>query len=173
MYSVYVLIFSNNKKYFGITSQKTEYRWNNGKGYKGSKLVYNAIQKYGWENIEHNILYSELNEQDAKEKERYLILKNKTYIKKYGYNLTLGGETVIHSIETRIKMSMSRTGKKNKPKTEEQKNKVRKRVMNLDTKIIYKSTLDAECKTNIDSSSISKVCRNERKTAGGYHWKYL
>lgn len=36
----------------------------------------------------------------------------------------------------------------------------------------YFSALDASHKTNIDSSDISKVCRRERKTAGGYIWRY-
>ena len=33
----------NNKVYIGQTIQKPEYRWNEGKGYKGSSLFYNAI----------------------------------------------------------------------------------------------------------------------------------
>lgn len=31
---------------------------------------------------------------------------------------------------------------------------------------------DAEKELNIDGSSISSCCRNKRKTAGGYIWKY-
>ena len=36
----------------------------------------------------------------------------------------------------------------------------------------FKSSLDACRSTNIDPSSIIKVCKCKRKTAGGYIWKY-
>lgn len=36
----------------------------------------------------------------------------------------------------------------------------------------YKSIKEASKILNIDSSSISAVCRKKRKTAGGYIWKY-
>lgn len=36
----------------------------------------------------------------------------------------------------------------------------------------YISITDAERKTGIKSSNISKCCRNIRKYAGGYQWKY-
>lgn len=35
----------------------------------------------------------------------------------------------------------------------------------------YSCIVDAAEDCNIDRSSIAKVCRGERKTAGGYHWK--
>lgn len=38
---------------------------------------------------------------------------------------------------------------------------------------IYDSITLAEKETDICNSSISAVCRNKRKTAGGYIWKYL
>lgn len=37
----------------------------------------------------------------------------------------------------------------------------------------FSSIIDASCYTNICKSSIAKVCRGERKTAGGYLWKYV
>lgn len=39
-------------------------------------------------------------------------------------------------------------------------------------KTYFKSLLDAERKTGIDHSSISKCCRGKVKTAGGFHWEY-
>ena len=52
---------SPSKKYYiGITSQAVNKRWKNGKGYKSSPYFYNAIQKYGWNNFEHNILFTDL-----------------------------------------------------------------------------------------------------------------
>lgn len=43
-YIVYCHIFPNGKRYVGITSQKPNERWRNGRGYKGSNAVYNAIK---------------------------------------------------------------------------------------------------------------------------------
>ena len=50
----------NGKKYVGITSQTPNERWKNGNGYKGSTYFYNAIQKYGWNNFEHEIYQNNL-----------------------------------------------------------------------------------------------------------------
>lgn len=36
----------------------------------------------------------------------------------------------------------------------------------------YKSIADANRQTKVNKTSIAKVCRGERKTAGGYIWKY-
>ena len=51
--------------------------------------------------------------------------------------------------------------------------KTRKKVLCVETNIIYASTLDAEYKTGISSSHISEVANGIRKTAGGYLWKYI
>ena len=37
---------------------------------------------------------------------------------------------------------------------------------------LWHSIIDASKELKIDSSSITAVCRNKRKTAGGYIWKY-
>jgi len=36
----------------------------------------------------------------------------------------------------------------------------------------YSSIMEASRQTGVDGSSISAVCRNKRKTAGGYKWVY-
>ena len=44
----------NGKKYVGQTCQKPEVRFGkNGSGYVGSRVFYNAILKYGWDNFYH------------------------------------------------------------------------------------------------------------------------
>ena len=66
----------NNKKYVGQTCQKPESRWGNqGCGYKGCLLFERAIQKYGWDNFEHKILYSNLTQKEACAYESLLINK--------------------------------------------------------------------------------------------------
>ena len=52
-YSVYVHTAPSGKMYVGITKQKPEYRWGrNGIKYK-TQVFYRAIEKYGWDNIDH------------------------------------------------------------------------------------------------------------------------
>lgn len=65
----------SGKVYIGITSQKPEHRWNNGKGYMNSEKspFKSAIIKYGWDNIKHEILLTDLSEDDAKEFEKMCI----------------------------------------------------------------------------------------------------
>ena len=78
-----------DKYYVGITSNKVNERWQNGEGYK-TQFFYRAIQKYGWNNIQHEIIAEHLTENEAKNMEKILILKLKSYIDKYGYNATFG-----------------------------------------------------------------------------------
>lgn len=83
----------NNKKYVGITSRKPSDRWGkNGNKYKSSPYFYNAIQKYGWDNFEHIILFTGLDEDVAKQKEKELIKSYQTNNKNLGYNCTDGGD---------------------------------------------------------------------------------
>ena len=220
-FTVYIHIFPNNKVYIGITSQKPKQRWNNGKGYRNSTRIYNAIQKYGWENIEHKVLFDNLTKEEAEQKEKDLIQQYKSYDDKYGYNLELGGNLCKEiSQETRRKMSEMRKGKNNpmygkgrmkgKHWTQQHKKKLseimnspevheklskansgknnpmygvrlpeyilekrRKKVLCIETNIIYNSLKEASQKTNINMSCISECCHKKQQTAGKYHWKYL
>lgn len=66
MYTVYCHTNKlNNKRYVGITKQEPKVRWQNGYGYRGNEYFFRAIQKYGWDNFEHEILYECLNEKGA------------------------------------------------------------------------------------------------------------
>lgn len=47
-----------------------------------------------------------------------------------------------------------------------------KKVICIETNIIYDSITKASKSTNIHSSSISNVCHGKRKTAGGFHWRF-
>ena len=116
---VYMHIFPNDKKYIGITSQNVKYRWrSDGSGYKprknrdpNSSRIWNAIQKYGWENVQHKILFENLSKNDACEKEVELIALYKSNDKRFGYNISLGGDVVDMSDETKKKISKARKGK--------------------------------------------------------------
>lgn len=91
----------NNKVYIGITSRKPEIRWGSGgKNYITDNSHFGrAIKKYGWDNFEHKILYEDLSEEDACEKEKQLIEEYKSYNNEYGYNRTLGGDKVVKYTE--------------------------------------------------------------------------
>lgn len=98
------------KRYVGITKQKVNKRWRNGKGYVDSKYFYRAIQKYGWDNFDHEIIASNLTKQEAENLEILLIRQFKSNIRKYGYNIENGGNVKgTHSKETieKIKNAIS------------------------------------------------------------------
>lgn len=87
-FTVYYHVFPNGKKYVGITCLEVEKRWRNGNGYHGQP-VYNAIKKYGWDNIEHNIYLINLTHEEANKLEHQLIHDWDTLIiNGKGYNVS-------------------------------------------------------------------------------------
>ena len=94
----------NNKVYIGQTCQKPEKRWDGGRGYVTSPKFYAAIQKYGWDNFEHIILYTNMTLEEANLMESILIKKYNSCNDKFGYNITSGGKNFHHSEETKKKI---------------------------------------------------------------------
>ena len=90
-YKVYMHISPSGKKYIGITKQSLKKRFDNGRGYKGCFRFKKAIDKYGWENIEHILLKDNLTQAEAKKMEIDLISKYKTTDNRFGYNCSIGG----------------------------------------------------------------------------------
>ena len=73
--------------YAGITSQNPpEKRWANGKGYQPGLPVRNAIEKYGWQNVEKEIIASRLTQSEADHFEQLLIDKMNLMDRRFGYN---------------------------------------------------------------------------------------
>lgn len=105
-YFVYKHTAPNGKIYIGITSNAPEKRFQNGNGYAGNPYFSNAIKKYGWNNIRHEILFSGLEKSEAEEKERSIIRSLNSSNRDYGYNIDLGGTCPGRcSNETRAKIS--------------------------------------------------------------------
>lgn len=102
-YYVYKHTTPSNKVYIGITKQEPEKRWKYGNGYNKDSIFYNAVLKYGWDNINHEILYSGLTEEEACEKEIELIAEYKSTDRRYGYNISAGGNTTHNTIEANAK----------------------------------------------------------------------
>lgn len=66
----------NKKSYIGITSQKPIYRWGHeGHNYLNQSKFFNAINKYGWDNFSHEILFANLTKSEALQKEAELIIE--------------------------------------------------------------------------------------------------
>lgn len=92
-YYVYKHTTPANKVYIGITCINPSHRWNNGKGYQ-LQLFGKAVDKYGWNNIKHEILFDSLTKEEAEQKEIELIAFYKSNQKEYGYNVSSGGENI-------------------------------------------------------------------------------
>ena len=110
-YTVYMHKFPNNKVYIGITCQSLERRWRDGKGYEGQP-VFDAILKYGWDNIEHVVLEKGLSREQAEQAEQAYIRKYDSLSHANGYNIEIGGNAIGHlAEETKKKISMTKKGK--------------------------------------------------------------
>lgn len=81
-----------NQKYVGCTCRRyqSERSGKNGYRYIASKVFYEAIQKYGWENFVYSVLEENLTKDESEIRERYWILQLDT-IYPNGYNLQSGG----------------------------------------------------------------------------------
>lgn len=156
----------NGKCYIGQTCQTLSQRWRKGEGYKNSTYFYHAIQKYGWDNFEHTILECGLNENEVDERERYWIKYFHSTDENYGYNLSDGGNAE-HSFNLLHKEHHQQSIIK----------ALGKKVICLNTKVIYPTITQATLETGIDH--ISDCCKGKIKSAGkdkegnALYWKYL
>lgn len=107
----------NGKVYIGQTGQKPEERWRKGEGYINSKYFYKAIQKYGWDNFEHEILLNNLTLEEANFLEQQIIKEYKATDRQFGYNLKEGGSHRKYTEDSKLKMSQNHSdvSKENNP----------------------------------------------------------
>lgn len=195
-------ITPSGKRYIGVTRTDVKKRWDKGRGYKNNKYFYNAILKYGWDNIKHIVLFDNLTKEQAEQKEIELIKQYNTTNREYGYNIESGGslnkevseETreklrknatgVIPSEETRKKMSKAHSGVNchfyGIPVTEEFKQKLReihsKPVAQYDKNRnlinTFKSAKDAAKSVGKTRQAITYCCRGHSKSCAGYIWEW-
>lgn len=125
----YLHIFPNEKIYVGTTQKTPERRWQNGYGYRTQQLMWNAICKYGWENVRHKVIECETPE-EMWEMEKELIKKYDTTNPAKGYNISVGGEKSAFGChpteEHRRKNSEALKGDKNPSKRPEVREKLSK-----------------------------------------------
>lgn len=140
----------NNRKYFGITKNSLERRsGENGENYKrgnSNNDFYLDIQKYGWNNFTHEILYKDLSLEKAKEIERSLILKSKN--NNNLYNKTKGGESSYLSSKVVVQMNLNED----------------KIIM------IWKNKMEISKTLNVGHALISQCCNKKIKHAYNYRW---
>lgn len=183
-YTVYKHTSPNGKVYIGITMNDPLKRWNNGNGYVRNKHFYRAIQKYGWQNFKHEILHTGLTHKEACEIEKKLIASYKSNDKRYGFNITDGGDHFTHSKTSRKLMSENRKGKGQNARSEETRKLMRqnhkggaekKKVLCVETGEVFESIRAAANYIGKGKCIISACCNNKPhyNTAGGYHWRYV
>ncbi len=187
-----------NKVYVGQTVQGLHKRWLQHCRLDGNRKVHSAIslaiKKYGKENFKIEVLstYNSINE--LNEAEIFFIKKLKS-LAPNGYNFDSGGKNKRMHSDTKLKLSIAKTGKKVKPYNHVSWNKGKKGVQKYKTgkdhaqygipvrppRIIFCLTNDtfyssikiASAKLDLDTSCITKVCRNKRKQVCGYIFRYI
>ena len=168
-WSIYIHINKiNNKKYVGITSRPAKVRWEkNGSGYKPyyghRNYMWNAIQKYGWDNFEHIIIQENLTKDQANEMERRLIAYYDSANPNNGYNIQLGGNAKGCQNESTKKL-ISDIQKK----TVYRYDRINGQFIDK-----YESTLEVENILGIANANVSAVCLGKVKTAFGYYFSYI
>ena len=145
----------NGKSYIGQTSQKATRRWRNGLGYKDSPIFYAAIQKYGFDSFEHEILEEGLSSKDvANIREQYWISYYHTWIydkECNGYNSTQGGTC---NNTTALQKAVY--------KLDEHKTILE----------IFSSVSEAAVAVNASPDRITRCCHRQKGylTVNGYYW---
>lgn len=164
---VYIHTTPSGKKYVGLTSMTARQRWKYGDGYR-SQLFGRAIKKYGWDNIEHEIIKDNLTLEEAKQLEKELIIFFDTTNPKKGYNQTNGGEGCKY---VKYPISEKRL-EKLRANWIGESNINAKSVICLETLKVY-STMK-EAKEDTGASKITECVKGypKHRTSGGYHWAY-
>lgn len=183
-YLVYKHTAPNGKVYIGITNRTAEQRWRNGGGYLNNKHFHAAIEKYGWENINHEIIAEGISAKEAWEMEQVLIAKYRSDNREYGYNHSAGGEHGFygghHSNESKKKISEASRGRH---PSEKSYNRIvewgksrRKPVCIFDINGQLLATTDsivaAEELTGVHNSLITACCKGKYNQTSDFIFKY-
>lgn len=163
-----------------------------GRGYKTSPFIFNAINKYGWDSIQHEVLFTGLDQLNADIIEEDLIY----YYRQIGksYNLANGGSVnrgwkmseeacefyngnpgLISDAIRRNSLTKGYYWKFEDDNTPliKKKNPFSKEVEQIDKNTlevikVWDSLSEVERQLNIPTGNISSVCKGKRKTAGGF-----
>ena len=166
----------NGKVYVGRTKQNPEDRYGASGAcylrkdkYSGKylqPLFANAIKKYGWDNFDHDVIASNLTEEESRRFEKLLINLLKSNQKEFGYNMTEGGEDLsnLWSDERKIIHSNNRSIS----------------VRCIELNLSFKTLGQAVKTTKISSEEIQKCCwsrekknRKGKRDKNGNHWEFI
>lgn len=196
-YTIYKLLFPNNKVYIGKTISAPLYRWGNGNNYGKTTDIGKAIAEFGWENAQKIILYKNLSYEEACIKEQEMIDAHGGIDSPFVLNERTGGDkgfTLSKELRKKLSIAQKEYYKEHKV-SEETKKKQSESITiahrdhpeaweNARIKIdqyssdgktfiaAYDSVYDAERKTGICRRNIFACINGEpyRATAGGYRW---
>ena len=191
-YKLYVHISPSNKRYYGITRLDVKKRWgSDGCGYRFQTYIWNAIQKYGWDNFTHEVLFDNLTEDEACLIEQCYIALYDTMDRTKGYNCSIGGVDHLHTKDTKCKLSEIMMGENNpmygKHHTDETKKKMSERkkdiylgnknpnarkIRCIELDKVFDTVEDALKFINRKRSSLWDAMKRGGK-CGGYHWEYI
>jgi len=171
---IYRFIFPNEKSYVGQTVNFTSRMSNHKKTAKERKYntpLYNAIRKYGWDNLKIAQL-TFCTPEDVDELERLYILKYQTLDRAFGYNLDTGGVlNKRHSSSTRQKISS--TNKSMSVHTfRTRTKKICAYTLEGNFVAIYESASEAARIHGVAANTIARVARGGRRTSCGLVWKW-
>ena len=138
--------------------------------------MWDAINKYGWGNIEHKIVADGVSSDVAYLIEAELIAKYQANNPLFGYNKSIGGKCgslgCKRSEEYKKKVSEGlKRAYKHGNKTAGQK-AILQYAKNGELINSYSSKREASKATGIDERNIGRCCYGRCKSAGGYIWKY-
>lgn len=192
MYTIYQHIFPNNKVYIGATKSKLYKRFGkDGKNYR-SKEMQEDIKKYGWNNIQHKIIETNLSYAQAIEKEKFYIAKFNACNPEFGYNKEIGGgfaEIVNqkpYSLTEKRKEWFAKLKEMPIPKERIEKSRqshlkrLNRYVLQIKNGIVIKkwdSICDINRELGFDKSFLGKTCKynethEKKRSAYGYIWIY-
>lgn len=150
MIGIYKITNTTNGKCYIGQSRDIEARWaKHLSAYKSSPewALYKAFKKYGIDAFSFEVI-EECTIEELNEREIYWIAHFDSF--NNGYNMTLGGEAC-NGTNDKVVYQYDLSG-----------NFIKE----------YKSAHEAARENNIQFTNICKVCRGERKTAGGFGWSY-
>ena len=152
--------------------------------------LYNAIRKYGWEQFTIEILYNfprEGNWQERLDKLEIQEIAQRGTLAPGGYNNESGGNKnkVLHE-DTKALMSSVRSGEQHAMFGKHHQDEAKELIREANRKEVqqwsrdgseflrtFGSIEEAAEASGAQSEHIGKVCRGKRKTAGGFHWKFV
>ena len=186
---IYELKCPGNESYVGQTHKTLNDRFRKGKAYRPNSKVGKAIVKYGWDNIEKNILYDGLTPEEADR------IEVEEIEKRGGINhpLVLNGQSGGHkgyklsNYNLEVQSNLMKKRYKEHPELNEERSKSSRkyyyedhpeRTIKVDQYSYdgkefiasYESAIEAQRQTGVARNGISKCLTGEHDSAGGFRW---